>query len=128
MLLSLGPIRPYKFGLSGTNGTKSGPIAPFPSPHPNLLTPSPTPAGPRSELEYDEGSREIARGYLSDCGGMSGSYDPAYIQAIKRHQLSHRAWVEANRSSWLGLAFSCGTCFVIGPLRSLGATYVSHVR
>ena len=49
-----------------------------------------------TDLEYQELSREIARSYISDCGGLSGEYRPDQVFALRRHQITHREWLSAN--------------------------------
>jgi hypothetical protein len=41
-------------------------------------------------------SREIARGYVSDCGGLSGDFSVGVVKALRKHQLSHRMWLAVN--------------------------------
>ena len=44
------------------------------------------------EKEFLSISREVARAYVSDCGGLSSEYDTRYIKALRRHQMTHRDW------------------------------------
>lgn len=59
-----------------------------------------------TDLEFQELSREIARSYISDCGGLSGEYRPDQVIALRRHQINHRDWLHANedraklKASW----------------------------
>lgn len=82
-------------------------------------------ASEMSEFEYDASSAEIARAYISDCGGMSGDYDPGYVEAVRKHVLNHRAWTEMNkargmiRNDWDEL-FS-GVDVVIAPVSRTAA-------
>ena len=41
-------------------------------------------SGYMSDVEYQELSREVARAYVSDCGGLSGEYTPERVEAIRR--------------------------------------------
>eukprot|EP00039_Didymoeca_costata_P010939 m.149375 g.149375 ORF g.149375 m.149375 type:complete len:562 (+) comp15011_c0_seq11:188-1873(+) len=80
-----------------------------------------------SEADYQELSREIARAYTSDCGGLSGSFNPDYILSLRDHTISHRRWCELNdtreklRLMWHNFFLHEGFDFLITPCASTPA-------
>ena len=88
-------------------------------------------AGRIPEKEFMNISREVARAYISDCGGLSGEYDAKYVETLRRHQLTHRDWIAINkdrdriRSTWHSF-FSSGIDIVLAPVSRTAAFPHDH--